>query len=221
MTPVTIVQMLHSDSFLCKYPVSPPQKDAALGGCPCPPCLTSSLVLLPLICSTKVPWQSGEGCSDITQSVQNVLLVNVIPDSLQEVVSDRISDCSLTLPTVISSCDPDYIALHRLVVRDTADPTVQTFLVLCNTVHQAKTKTALCWCNKRQQRRSNTSVAGIPPLDARGTPPTPNPSVRVCLCMCLFCVSANDAWVCVTLWHTRWTQCPSMGSTEGLTVPSG
>lgn len=66
----------------------------------------------------------------------------IIPVSLSlqfKAIRHMISGCFLnpTFPTLISSCDTDYNALHRPVARDTADPTVQTLLVLCSTVHQA------------------------------------------------------------------------------------
>lgn len=80
--------------------------------------------------------------------------------------------------------------LHRAAVRAAAMPTLRTFCWYCAAPHSRHTKAALCWCKKRQQRKSNTSVQGTPPLEARGrsTPPThPHPPPPVCvLMMCLF-----------------------------------
>ncbi len=110
--------------------------------------------------------------------------------ALQRAVSDRITGCVLSLPTVISSCDPDYVAPHRPLVRDTADPTVQALLVLCSTVHQAY-KDGLVL----MQQKAIENIKHIcrkkehSPLEARGNPPPP--AVRefglyVCQMMHLF-----------------------------------
>lgn len=69
-------------------------------------------------------------CADFEVNTHMLISRCVSTDSLsalQNAASDRISGCVLKSPTVISSCDPDYFALHRPVVRDTAGPTVQAF----------------------------------------------------------------------------------------------
>lgn len=102
----------------------------------------------------------------------------------RKALGERIPDCILSSPTVISSCDPDYVALYRLAVRDAADPTAHTLLL---TLCSRQTKTALCWCNKRQLRRSNTCAGGTPPLEARGKLPPKKTLVYVCACSVRIC----------------------------------
>lgn len=92
----------------------------------------------------------------------------------------------------------------------------------CAALCTRHTKTALCWCNKRQQRTSNTSVEGTPPLDTRGKIPL---SVRVCICellltmhqfvwnfiantlpviLCSVSLRGPHRGVCCVLWIISW-----------------
>ena len=108
--------------------------------------------------------------------------------------------------SIISSCDPDYIALHRPADQDTADPSVQTHWY-CAALCTRHTKTALCWCNKRQQRTSNTSVAGTPPTVGQRQFPL---CVRVCV------------WVCVCVFvhvYKWWLYCVHSPHSAGPGVP--